>query len=414
METFKVAYILLRFPALTETFVADEIREIQQQGIRVHLYSLLPPRQESVHPRYERLAQQVSYAPEIYSWQLWRPQLSFFIRAPLIYLVSLIRLIRQPYPHAFMSLFLKRMLIFLKAVALAYELKSLSVQVLHTHFAWLSGAATSVISNLLRIPFTVTVHAYDIFALSDLLCLTAQSASRIIAISEYNKQTVLELCPELDKDSVIVIHCGVGLQFFAPEVRAKQQGPLSILSVGSLIEKKGHAYLIQACQQLKLSGIEFRCAIIGRGPDEENLRQLIQDCELNGRVTLEGALQRDDILAACSRSDIFVLASVVARGGDRDGIPVVLMEALAMQLPVISTQVSGIPELVRHLDTGWLVPQRNAKAIADAIAHLADDNTLRAHLGQNGRVLVEREFNITENAKQLVDVLRDVSKQPSV
>jgi len=413
METLKVAYILLRFPVLTETFVADEIWEMQQQGVCVHLFSLLLPRQEPVHPISRRSAQQVRYAPEFYSWRLWRAQLCFFIRAPLIYLASFNRLVRQPYPRAFMPLFLKRILIFLKAVALAHELKSLFIQVLHTHFAWLSGAATSVISNLLGIPFTVTVHAYDIFALSELLCLTARSASRIIAISEYNKKRVLELCPGLDRDLILVIHCGIGLEFFTPEVRARQPGPLSILSVGRLMEKKGYAYLIQACQQLKTRGIDFRCTIIGKGADEEKLRKLIHDCDLKGRVTLAGAWQRDDVLMACGRSDVFVLASFVARGGDRDGIPVVLMEAMAMQLPVISTQVSGVPELVRHLDTGWLVPERNAEAIADAIVHLASDDTLRARLAHNGRVLVEREFNIRENVRRLIGVLRQVSKQRS-
>ena len=413
METLKVAYILLRFPYLTETFVADEILEIQKKGICVHLFSLLPPRQGLVHPISRRLAQQVRYAPKIYSRRLWRAQLYFCMRAPLIYFASLNRLARQPYPHAFVTLFLRRALIFLKAVALAYELKGMPIQVLHTHFAWLSGAATSVISNLLGIPFTVTVHAYDIFASSDLLCMTARSASRIVAISEYNKRSVLKLCPGLDDDSVSIIHCGIGMEFFTPEVRARQPGPFSILSVGKLTEKKGHAYLILACQQLKVRGIDFRCTIIGSGPDEENLRQQIHDCDLKGRVTLAGAWQRDDVLMACRRSDVFVLASVVARGGDRDGIPVVLMEAMAMKLPVISTKVSGVPELVRHLETGLLVPERNAEAIADAIVHLASDDKLRARLAHNGRVLVEREFNIRENVQRLIGVLRQVSKQHS-
>ena len=123
---------------------------------------------------------------------------------------------------------------------------------------------------------------------------------------------------------------------------------------------------------------------------------------------LAGARKRDEVLDAYRRSELFVLACVVGRSGDRDGIPVVLMEALAMKVPSISTRVSGIPELVRHKETGWLVPERDATAIADAIITLANDDQLRAELGRNGRALVEKEFEITGNVGCLVDVFRQV------
>jgi colanic acid/amylovoran biosynthesis glycosyltransferase len=402
-----VAYVLLRFPFLTETFVADEVWEIQQQGVQVRLFSLLKPREEPVQPTSKRLTKDVRYAPECHSWRLWWAQLYFLARSPLIYLALLINLIRQRYPRTFVPLFFRRMLVFLKAVALAYELKVTSVKLVHTHFAWLSGAAAMVISRLLDIPFTVTVHAYDIYYSNDLLCLTARSASRIIAISEYNKQMVLDMCPSLSKDLISVIHCGINLELFAPPARSSHEDPLSILSVGSLIEKKGHEYLIRACQQLRAKGVDFRCKIIGQGPNEGFLRQLICDCDLEDRVVLAGARERSDVLDAYRCSDLFVLASVIAQGGDRDGIPVALMEALAMQIPVVSTRVSGIPELVRHQDTGWLVPERDATAIADAIAALTADSALRSRLGQNARALVEAEFSIESNARRLAELFHE-------
>jgi len=132
---------------------------------------------------------------------------------------------------------------------------------------------------------------------------------------------------------------------------------------------------------------------------------------LEDRVVLAGARKRDEVLDAYRCSDLFVLACVVGRSGDRDGIPVVLMEALAMKVPSISTQVSGIPELVRHKETGWLVPERDATAIGDAIVTLANDDELRAELGSNGRALVEKEFEITGNVGCLVDVFRQVVGQ---
>jgi colanic acid/amylovoran biosynthesis glycosyltransferase len=408
LEALKVAYIVLRFPFLTETFVADEIWEMQQQGVPVHLYSLLRPREEPVHPTSQHLAKDTQYAPGFFSGRLWWAQIYFLVRSPVKYVALWIQLIRQPYPRNFGSLFLKRAFIFLKAVSLALALKDASVKVIHSHFAWLSGAAAMVISSLLDIPFTVTVHAYDIYASNELLCLIARSASHIIAISEYNKQMVLEACPGLEEDSISVIHCGINLDLFTSRARTHREGPLSILSIGSLIEKKGHKYLIRACQQLKARGIDFRCTIVGKGPSEGSLRQLVRDCNLEDYVVLAGSRSRDDVLDAYHRSDLFVLASAIGRSGDRDGIPVVLMEALAMQIPAIATEVSGIPELVRHKVTGWLVPERDPMAIAEAIALLAYDDRLRALLAHNGRALVEREFEIKGNVSRLINVFQQV------
>jgi len=169
--------------------------------------------------------------------------------------------------------------------------------------------------------------------------------------------------------------------------------------------------LIQACQQLKSKGVDFRCTIIGGGSDEKTLQELILKYELEGLVTLKGACRQPEVLQAYQEHDIFVLACVVVADGGRDGIPVVLMEAMAMQLPVISTPVSGIPELVRHAETGWLVPERDAFAITEAIIRLAEDPTLRERLGRNGRTLVENEFEICGNAGQLAHIFRQIDAE---
>jgi len=412
MGELDVAYVLFRFPVLTETFVANEIWALRQQaGIKVHLFSLLKPKDEPVHPLSEQLVEHVNYAPDVHTWRLWRAQFHFLVRSPGRYLTLLTELVTQPYPGRRANLFLKRVAVFLKAVALAYELKNTPVRLLHTHFAWLSGAAARIISELLGRPFTVTVHAYDIFSSeNDLLCFTTCAASRVVAISEFNRQTVLECCPDVKERIATVIHCGIDVDMFCPMARADAE-PLSILSVGSLVAKKGHKYLIQACQQLKANGVDFRCSIIGGGSGEKALEQLIRECELEGLVDLKGPCKQSDVLNAYQEYDLFALACVVLLDGGRDGIPVVLMEAMAMQMPVISTPVSGIPELVRHGETGWLVPERDATALAEAITRLAADEPLRKRLGRNGRALVEKEFEIRGNAARLADVFRQVNSE---
>ena len=150
------------------------------------------------------------------SWRLWCAQLYFLVGSPVKYLTLLICLMKQPYLGQFRTYFPRRLIIFLKAIALARILRYSSISLIHTHFAWLSGAAARVISDLLGIPYTVTVHAYDIYSSNDLLCFTARSAAQVIAISEYNKQMVLQLCPDLEGDSISVIHCGISLDLFTP------------------------------------------------------------------------------------------------------------------------------------------------------------------------------------------------------
>lgn len=406
----KVAYILFRFPVLTETFVANEIWEMQQRGVRVHIFSLLRPKDEPVQHVSQQLVKDAQYAPELWSWRLWWAQLYFLIQSPRAYLGLLAALIRQPYRRPYRIP--KRLFIFLKAVALAYVLKDMSVQLLHAHFAALPGAGTRIIAELLGLPFTVTVHAYDIFRSSDFLCFTTSSAARVIAISEFNKRSVLNMCPAVKEQSVTVIHCGVDLERFRPsDAVDKGNKPLLILSVGGLVPKKGHAYLIRACHQLKGKGLDFQCSIIGGGPGEESLSKLVRELDLEDMVKLSGPCTSDDVLRAYREHDLFVLACVTLPSGDRDGIPVVLMEAMAMQMPAISTSVSGVSELVRHEETGWLVPERDVDAIVEAVTRLAADKPLREQLGRNGRALVEKEFEIRRNVTQLADVFRQVTEE---
>lgn len=408
----QVAYILWRFPYLTETFIADEVWEIQQHGVDVRLFSLLKPKREPVQPVSERLLRQgVEYAPSLASWHLWWAQLYFISQRPSRYFSLLVDLVRQSCRRSFHSCVLKRakrVYIFLKAVALAYALKHSSVNLLHTHFAYLPGTAAAIIAALLDLPFTVTTHAYEIYRNSDLLCWVSEKATHGVTISEYNKSNILEMCPDLEARSITVIHCGIDLAHFNPVLQPSDDRPFSIVSVGTLIAMKGHQYLIRACEILKSRGLDFHCQIFGGGPAEQGLRRLIEQCGVEDVVTLRGACLRSTILEAYQQSDLFVLASIVQDNGLRDGIPVVLMEAAAMQLPIVSTTVSGIPEIVHQGASGLLVQERDAEALAEAIGTLAADRDLRERYGRDGRRVVQQQFQLRDNVAKLASLFRRI------
>lgn len=405
MPVPEVVYILLRFPYLTETFIAEEIRNIQMQGLNLRIYSLLRGRDELIHPVSQRLLPQVRYAPGLASGALWLAQAYYLFKSPGTYLAVLRTLLKEPSPR--LSFLAKRMDIFLKSVWLARELERTSVELLHTHFAWLSAAAAFTVSRLLGLPFTFTAHAYDIYSeKNDLLRLAARSAGRIITISEANKQAILAMNPGLPPERVVVLHCGIDLNCFRSPPARPADHILQITSVGSLLPKKGHEFLIRACHELLDQHVDFQCVIAGSGRLQQSLADLIDDLGLEKNVTLAGARPQDWIRDQLAKSDLFILASVTEGRGDRDGIPVAIMEAMAMGVPVVSTRVSGIPELVRDEETGLLVAERDPHQLATAIMRLASDEPLRQRVVKNALDLVTREYDITRNTAALGQVFQ--------
>jgi colanic acid/amylovoran biosynthesis glycosyltransferase len=407
MATLEIAYVLLRFPCLTETFVAQEIWEVEQQGVKVHILSLLEPRSELVHAVSQRLKPRARYAAGVCSLSLWWAQLHFMCKSPRRYFGLLWELLAQPFPRA--SLLPKRLAAFLKGVHLAMQLEGSSVRLVHSHFAWLSAAAAMVIGRLLDLPFSVTTHAFDIYSEeNDLLRLTSGAADHVVTISEYNRQAIRDMCPQVKENLVEVIHCGIDLDGFRPPAQRPDavDGVLRVLSVGSLLQQKGHEYLIRACGQLTAQGHHLQCTIVGEGRLRKRLEALIAELGLEGVVTLAGSQTQNWVRDALQHNHLFVLACAAADDGARDGIPVAIMEALAMETPVVSTRISGIPELVHHEETGLLVPEKDVTALAAAIARLAKDEALRRRLASAGRKLVTAEFDTHRNVSRLVSLFR--------
>lgn len=411
MDNLDIAYVLFRFPSLTETFIAEEIQKIQGSNVRVKVYSLLTPKEEMIHPVSKSLLPLVTIVPGLFHPSIWLAQIFFLWKNPGLYFNLLFTFLRQP--TKYMLSYIQRYAIFLKSVWIAKDLQNHQTQLIHTHFGWLSAGASWVASRLLGIPFTVTTHAFDIYSeRNDLLPLIADQAKGVVTISDHNKQAILKMNPTLPEDKIRVIRCGIDLSFFSTASIDQNQihSSLQITSVGSLIEKKGHEFLIRACANLKNQAIPFQCVIIGTGSQQLFLENLIDEYNLEEDVILAGKKSQDWVKNRLSQSDLFVLACVKTGDNDQDGIPVAMMEAMAMGLPIISTAVSGIPELIKDGETGLIVEERDPISLSRAIIRLSADPGLRKTLSKKGYALVEREYNIHLNVKKLRNVFSKVTE----
>lgn len=408
MNKMHVAYVLLYYPYPSETFVANEIARLRGLGVAVDVCALLPLKRWYGVDVDETPDRPSLRAQGFLSAGFWRAQAAFIASGPRKYgrllWRSLVQGGRSPAAVA------KQLVIFLRAVNLAWQLRGQGVRVVHSHFASLPSLGGLAVSRLLNVPFTLTAHAYDIFQKPDLVPLVTSHARRVVAISQVNRERLLTLCPTLEPDRIEVIHCGVDLKAFSP-ARLDYERPehIRILSVGRLAPKKGHRVLLEACRRLHDFGLSFECDIVGDGPLRAELLQTVQRLGLQGHVRLRGHLPPKAVAECLRHSDIFVLPCLVDANGDRDGIPVSLMEAMATELSVVSTPVSGVPELVRHGRNGLLVNPEDPLALAAALMALARNPWLRRTLGERARQTVAAEFNAARSAAQMESVFQRVS-----
>jgi glycosyltransferase involved in cell wall biosynthesis len=256
------------------------------------------------------------------------------------------------------------------------------------------------------LPFSFTAHAYDIFVSPQYLDQKLKEAKFAITVSEYNKRYLIDKYGSSCEKKIHIIRPVVDIRRFTPRPpRGGCQHQLNILSVGRLVEKKGYVFLVEACHILRQRGVDFVCRIAGEGRDRPLLEDAIKRYGLEACVHLLGNLPHEEIQPLLEQATMFVLPCVVARDGDRDAMPQVLAEAMAREVPVISTTAVGIGELVRD-EAGFLVPPRDAQALADAIGRLwSVDEKAREAMGKKGRQIVELEFDPQRAVMKLLSLM---------
>jgi colanic acid/amylovoran biosynthesis glycosyltransferase len=300
---------------------------------------------------------------------------------------------------------------FMRLAAWAHELERREVTHLHAHWATEAASVAMIFSWLTGLPFSFTAHAYDIFYQPQYLGRKLTEASFAVTVSAYNRQYILDHYGPEFQSKVHVIYPLVDAGQFSPRPAPPNDGELSILSIGRLTEYKGLIYLVEACGLLKERGVEFMCRIVGEGEDRPVLEAAIQQYGLQDHVRLLGSVPYNTVIGLLEQASVFALPCVIAGNGDRDGMPIVLIEAMAREVPVIASDVIGLSELVRD-EVGLLVPPRDAHGLADALVRISEAGAqAQQTMGKAGRRIVEQELNAPVGAAKLANLVKTAQAQ---
>lgn len=387
----RVAYVLKRYPRLSETFILNELLGLAAHGADLWVTSLLPREPEQIeHPAVRELRANVRYVSDIGRFRRAACHLMVARRHPAAYWHA----VRTAIGASFATRSRRPWKDFRRAVIVADRVDRQGAHHIHAHFATAATRTAVIAAALTHRPVSFTAHAKDIFVIDergkDLLRRYIAQAAFVVTISEFNMRYLAGLEPAHGYKLRLVPN-GLGPEWFTP-LAHPGRGPVPlVLAVGRLVEKKGFADLVTACRILRDRGICFRCRIVGTGPLEGTLRQQVVDDGLSQLVELAGPsdqtnLRREHLAAAAC----LVVPSIVAASGDQDGLPTVLIEAMASGVPVIATDLSGIPEIVVDDVTGSLVPQRDAGALAAAIQRMLGDPRRAVHLATAARSAADR------------------------
>jgi glycosyltransferase involved in cell wall biosynthesis len=390
----EIAYLFERFPSFGQTFCYREVAELERQGTKVHVYSIRRPVDEPKQDWDEELVGRVHYLPE--ESALVR-EVDRALREGKVSPAAREAIEKWGRQTDFLRLY--------QAVYVGMRLRQDALQRLHAHFAGMAARTAYWIDRFFGIPYSFTAHANDIFAPWDFAISLAnliQNAAAAVTVSDYSAGLLKERFPE-SAGKIHRVYNGVDPAQFHPADFGS--GVPAIVSIGRLIEKKGFADLIEACRLLKPRGRPFACEIIGEGPLEGALRAQIAAAGLESCVKLAGPLTQSEIVSRLAFATIFALPCMREPGGGMDNLPTVIMEAMAAGLPVISTGLGGIPEMIEHEKNGELVPEHDPAAICAALERLIADPARARKFGDRGREMAREKFSIEANVKKLRTLL---------
>jgi colanic acid/amylovoran biosynthesis glycosyltransferase len=411
----RVGYVLKRYPRLSETFILNEILEQERQGALVHIISLKKPDEGRFHSNLARVRAGVTYLPGYILPSLGliaRSNWKWLRRRPRAYLGALGIALQGGDRH--------RLTAFWKSCVLADVAVERHCDVLHAHFATGATFSAMLASRLSGIPFGFTAHARDLFGehiQRSALRRKVDLASYVVVVSRASQRSLQAMVGDELARKAICIHNGVEPRLLTRHVAPHGgRGTPMILGVGRLVEKKGFAHLLTAASTLQRRGFAFRLAIVGDGPLRRELEELAANLGLEVRFL--GALTHDKVMRAMAGAYAVVLPAVIAADGDRDVLPTVLLEAQALEKPVVATHLTGIPEIVEDGVTGILVQESELTdlptALTGALERLLRDRELAAGLGIAGRKRMTARFAMSNSVAALAECMRAAAEGDGV
>ncbi len=425
----RIAYILKNFPKLSETFIASEIYRLETLGVNLKLFVIKPPTENLRHATIEKIRAERFYLPateslsetSLFNWlkihfgdfksgvfNIFKAKPGQVLQAAKFAFAQSLRA-RKGFLAFPRKVYLKE---FLQAAAIAEQiLKDEKIRHIHAHFAHGATTVAWMVSIITGLKFSFTAHAKDIYLESlnpaDFLRRKMDAAEFVMTCTKANKT-------HLEKLSATPVHClyhGLNAEFTDllknknGIAKVPRNGHLRALAVGRLVSKKGLDVFIEACGILQARNVNFKAQIVGEsGESEPKLKNLIEKYSLQKSVTLTGAMTQTSLFREYHKSDVFCLPCRVLENGDRDGIPNVMVEAMSCGLPVISTDISGIPEIIKSGENGLLVETENAEALADSMQKIYNDKVYADGLAKAGLQTIKKRFNGDITARKLKDL----------
>jgi glycosyltransferase involved in cell wall biosynthesis len=410
----QIGYLLRSYPRLSQTFILNEVLALEKLGVSIQIFALTDSHEKVVQMQVDQIQAPVRYLDDDMEqrslWSMLREN------------VEIARLHFKGYFHSLVYIAVNRRIdkgytvgsrwgCFLQAVHLIYILMlnerntGKRIDRLHAHFAHDPALVAYLVHLMTGIPFSFTAHARDLYQVpAEVLTDRIHEAKAVITCCRANLDYLTGIAPSHTSKFSLIYH-GVNLKDFQPPPATQEADlPLGcplILSVGRLVEKKGFQDLLQALLLIKQQGVVFECAIYGDGPLHGQLQGWIEEHGMTGEVTLRGNRTQQELISVYQSAALFILTPIQTEDGDRDGIPNVLVEAMAVGLPVITTAVSGIPELVENNQNGLLYPPHDVEGISSGIIELLRDTQKRRQFGRAGSKKVMEQFDITQAAKRL-------------